>query len=193
MVSRVKGGSDRANAAVSLPFRTDRRLVLYCACATRLDRIPHFLQLLDPFHVPLHLFLSRAPPPSIQMAPILSNPNLRTKHSLIGLVPSFRRRLWFVRQLPHPRRQRLREGRGRGLLELRLGHRRLALLDFLGGQHPFYMYLFDVPRANELLQDRSFQVAATVNRILVPTMAAKTQYGPKRTLEIEWGVLGVGD
>jgi len=98
------------------------------------------------------------------------NSNLRTEHGIFAriliLIPSFRRRRRFVHQLPHPRRQRLREGRGRGLPELRLGHRRLALLDFRGGQHPFIMYFFNVPRANEVLQHRSFQVAASVNCIL---------------------------
>ena len=160
---RVSKGFRRPNAAVWLPFPFPTNRLVYCAA--KVDRI---LQLFNPFHVPLHLFLSRTPPPPIQMAPILPNPNFGTEHDLITLIHSFRRRLCFVRQLPHPRRQRLREGRGRGLLEFRLGHRRLALLDFLGGQHPFYMYLFDVPRANEVLQDRSFQVAATGNCILVP-------------------------
>ena len=100
------------------------------------------------------------------MAPILPNPNLRTERVIFALILNlspFRRKRRFVRQLPHPRRQRFREGRGRDLLEMRLGHRRLALLDFCGGQHPFYMYFLNVTRANKVLQDRSFQVAASVN------------------------------
>ena len=125
-------------------------------------RTPHPLHLSHPLDVPLHLFPPSPPPAPIQMAPILPDPDLCTERSspFFLFATHILFRPLFSHQLPHPRRHRLREGRDgrRRLLQLRLGHRRPALLDLHGGQHPFDVYFVDVARANEVLQYRSFQV-----------------------------------
>jgi hypothetical protein len=108
------------------------------------------------------------------MAPVLPDPDLRAERPIAFILrPSFQRRPFrrlVVHQLLHSlRRQRSREGRDQRLLELCLGPRRPTLLDFRGRQHPFYVYFFGVPRANEVFQDHSLQVAACINELTITT------------------------